>query len=69
MRTEKEIVDYLGKKKLTDRERLILRWIMETCETCLGQGKVQFIGGCNQCGAVTMCDCVDPPHPLGIGCS
>ena len=65
MRSEQEIKDKIRATTVPEQITL-LKWAMETCEACDGQGTL--IQGCKQCGRREMCWCNGDEHPRGIGC-
>jgi len=38
MRNEKEIADKMSDPKLSEAEKEILNWVLESCSTCNGHG-------------------------------
>lgn len=66
MRTEHEVRERLRiDSSLTERERQLLFWAMETCETCGGRGAIT---GCSQRREMQMCYCNGSPHWRSMGC-
>lgn len=65
MRTEKEIKNRIKQEK-DPNVKAALKWALETCNTCKGQGTI--MKECGECGEVRMCNCNGSLHEYGMGC-